>query len=289
VTALRQDTKKQGNWGETILLNLLENSGLEREKHFTFQQSFVDEGDENEAGQRRQTDVVVKLPGGRHLIIDSKVSTNAYTDSIKAQNEEDRESAIKRHLASVRRHYNDLAGRNYQHLPGIQTPDFVVMFVPIEPAFMLALQEDDGLWLDAYQKGVLFAGPTTVLFVIRIVENLWNQERQSRNVDEVMGCAAELYKKFASFINDMEDVGKNLRGASQSYAEAKKKLSEGSGNLIRQVENLRKLGVKPKLAKSAKPIPLKWLASAGLEENDLSLAAAAVNAEEIEEPSDEPS
>ena len=268
-TALRRDTKAQGNWGEIILLDILENSGLQKGEHFTFQESFVEEREEGKPVQRRQTDVVVKLPGGRHLIIDSKVSINAYSDSIKAESEDERRLAVKRHLLSVRNHYSDLAGRNYHRLVGIQSPDFVVMFVPIEPAFMLAMQEDDGIWLDAYKKGVLLAGPTTILFVVRIVENLWNQERQLQNVDEVMDRGARLYEKFAGFVNDMEDLGKSLRSASDNYDEARKKLSEGDGNLIRQVEMLRKLGVKPK---PKKPIPLKLLASAGVDEPGLALA-----------------
>jgi DNA recombination protein RmuC len=273
-TALRRDTKAQGNWGEIILLDILENSGLKKGEHFTFQQSFFEESDGGMLGQRRQTDVVVKLPEGRHLIIDSKVSLNAYNDSVKAENEEERKTAIRSHLASVRKHYIELAGRNYHGLSAIQSPDFVVMFVPIEPAFMLAMQEDDGLWLDAYNKGVLLAGPTTILFVVRIVENLWRQEQQTRNVKDVMDRGAKLYEKFAAFINDMEDLGKCLRGARQSFEEAKKKLTGGRDNLVRQVEKLRELGVKPKFSKSTKPMPISWLASADVEDEALALAAS---------------
>jgi DNA recombination protein RmuC len=276
-TALRRDTKAQGNWGEIILLDILENSGLRKDEHFTFQQSFVEDAQGDAPGQRRQTDVVVRLPGGRHLIIDSKVSINAYNDFLKAVNDEDRKAALKRHIASVRSHYVELAERNYQRLSGIQSPDFVVMFVPIEPAFMLAMQEDDGLWLDAYQKGVLLAGPTTVLFVVRIVENLWSQEQQVRNVKDVMKRGALLYDKFVGFVADMEKIGKSLQGTKEVYEDAMDKLKKADGNLIGQVEKLKKLGVR-----SSKSLPRNLQESAGDEEPALALAAEAEESGEAE-------
>ncbi len=283
-TALRRDTKAQGNWGETILRNILDKSGLEEGLQYTFQQSFVEVSEDGETS-RRQTDVVVKLPGGRHLIIDSKVSLNAYSDSVNADDDKARTDAIKRHLASVRSHLNELSGRNYQSLPGMQSPDFVVMFVPIEPAFLLALQNDETIWLDGYQKRVLVCGPTTVLFVIGIVADLWRQERQASSVREVMDQGAKLYVKFAAFINDMDDLGKSLRDASQGYEDAKKKLSEGRGNLVDGMEKLRKLGLKPKFSKSAKPIPVDWLASATEEDEILTLAASS---EEVPAEAEDP-
>jgi len=274
-TALRRDTKAQGNWGETILLNILENSGfLQKGVHFSFQQSFIEEAEEGETGKRRQTDVVVKLPEGRHLIIDSKVSINDYNDFVNAENEEERKSALKRHLASVRKHYVELADRNYHRLPGVQSPDFVVMFVPIEPAFMLAIQEDEGLWLDAYQKGVLLAGPTTVLFVVRIVENLWRQEQQAKNVQKVMDRGGKLYDKFVGFVEDLESIGDRIHEAGQSYKEALSKLTSGRENLVRQVEMLRELEVKNK--KRLKP---KLLEAAGVDEEDETLPLLAAEAE----------
>jgi DNA recombination protein RmuC len=184
---------------------------------------------------------------------------------------------MKAHLASVRAHISGLSKAGYNHLPGIATPDFVVMFVPVEPAFLLALQNDSDLWSDAYRQGVLLVGPTTLLYIIRIINVLWDQDKQTRNVTDVMERGARLYEKFAAFINDMEDLGKCLRGATQSYEEAKKKLGEGPGNLVRQVEMLRELGVKPKFSKKAKPIPIGWLASSGIEEEDLTLAAVEAN------------
>jgi DNA recombination protein RmuC len=259
-TALRADTKAQGNWGETILRNILDKSGLQRGVHYGFQQSFTEINADGDAVQRRQTDVVVNLPGGRNLIIDSKVSLNAYNDSVNAEDEKTRGEALKRHLASVRGHFTDLASRNYQTLYGIESPDFVVMFVPIEPAFLLALQNDEALWHDAYAKKVLLAGPTTVLFVIRIVEDLWRQEQQAKNVETVMKRGAELYDKFVGFVSNLESVGDAILGARRAYEDASRQLSSGPGNLVRQVEMLRELGVAPK---TRKQIPPRLLDAAG--------------------------
>jgi DNA recombination protein RmuC len=271
-TALRRDTKAQGNWGETILRNILDKSGLQEGNHYSFQQSFTESNGEGEPIQRRQTDVLVKLPGGRHLIIDSKVSLNAYNDSVNAENENDRVDALKRHLLSLRSHINDLAGRNYHTLAGIRSPEFVVMFVPIEPAFLLALQNDEALWHDAYSKGVLLSGPTTILFVIRIVADLWHQQRQADNVEKVMKRGTELYDKFVRFVSNLESIGSSLLDARNAYDEACKQLSTGPGNLVRQVEMLRQLGVAPK---TKKQIPTKMLDAAELETDESTLALAA--------------
>jgi DNA recombination protein RmuC len=271
-TALRRDTKAQGNWGETILRNILDKSGLQEGIHYSFQQSFTELNGDGDPVQRRQTDVIVKLPGGRHLIIDSKVSLTAYNDSVNADNEKDRADALKRHLASLRSHCEELASRNYHALSGIQSPDFVVMFVPIEPAFLLALENDEAIWQDSYVKGVLMSGPTTVLFVIRIVKDLWRQEQQARNVEKVMKRGAELYDKFVGFVANLESVGGALHDARQAYDEAFKQLSTGRGNLVSQVEMLRKLGVVPK---GRKQIPARMLEDAEIEEPTLALTAEA--------------
>jgi DNA recombination protein RmuC len=271
-TALRRDTKAQGNWGETILRNILDKSGLQEGIHYSFQQSFTELNGEGDPIQRRQTDVLVKLPGGRHLIIDSKVSLNAYNDSVNAEKEKDRADALKRHLLSLRSHINDLSGRNYHTLAGIRSPEFVVMFVPIEPAFLLALQNDEALWHDAYSRGVLLAGPTTILFVIRIVADLWHQQRQADNVEKVMKRGTELYDKFVGFVSNLESVGSSLFDARNAYDEAYKQLSTGPGNLVRQVEMLRQLGVAPK---TKKQIPTKMLDAAELETDESTLALAA--------------
>jgi len=268
-TALRGSSKAQGDWGELIVRNLLEKAGLREGEQFRVQETFdAASGDGDERQKKARPDVIVNLPGGRHLVIDSKVSLNAYTDSVNAATEEERKAAVKRHLASVRSHVDELAERRYHKLGALETPDFVVMFVPIEPAFLVALHEDEALWRYAYEKEVLLVGPTTLLFVIRIVDNLWQQELQARSVQDVMNRGAELYDKFVGFVSDLEAVGKSLRGADASYSNAMKKLSEGRGNLIRQVEMLKGLGVR-----TGKSLPRNLLDTAGAEESELALAA----------------
>src|SRR6202522_2421501 len=217
-TALRGSAKAQGDWGELIVRNLLEKAGLREGEQFRVQQTFDVAGEGDERSRKSRPDVIVNLPGARHLVIDSKVSLNGYTDSVNAASEEERKAAIKRHLASVRGHVDELAGRRYHKLDTLDTPDFVVMFVPIEPAFLTALYEDEGLWRYAYEKEVLLVGPTTLLFVIRIVDNLWQQELQARSVQDVMNRGAELYDKFVNFVSDLEAVGKSLRSADDSYS-----------------------------------------------------------------------
>jgi DNA recombination protein RmuC len=276
-TALRGSSKAQGDWGELIVRNLLEKAGLREGEQFRVQESFDTAGDADERQKKSRPDVIVNLPGGRHLVIDSKVSLNAYTDSANAATEEDRKAAVKRHLASVRGHVDELAARRYHKLEALDTPDFVVMFVPIEPAFLTALYEDESLWRYAYEKEVLLVGPTTLLFVIRIVDNLWQQELQARSVQDVMNRGAELYDKFVNFVSDLEAVGKSLRSADDSYGKAMKKLSEGRGNLIRQVEMLRGLGVR-----TGKALPRNLLDVAGVDEPGLALAAEAQETAEAE-------
>ncbi len=275
-TALRGSAKAQGDWGEFILLDLLEKSGLREGEQYSFQESHsATNGDESENKKSQRTDVIVYLPGNRHLVIDSKVSLTAFTDYVNAVDEEGRKAALKQHLASVRSHLNGLAKASYHRLPGLESPDFVVMFVPVEPAFLTALQGDDALWADGYAQNVLLVGPTTLLYVIRIVNVLWQQETQTRNVKEVMDRGARLYEKFVGFVSDMEAIGSSLSDASQSYDAARKKLSLGDGNLIRQVEMLRQLGVKPR-----KTLPQSVLDSAELELPVLEIAAEAAEPEE---------
>jgi DNA recombination protein RmuC len=246
-TALRGSSKAQGDWGELIVRNLLEKAGLREGEQFRVQETFdaADNGDERQ--KKARPDVIVNLP-----------------------TEELRKAAVKRHLASVRGHVDELAAKRYHKLSALETPDFVVMFIPIEPAFLEALHEDEGLWRYAYEKEVLLVGPTTLLFVIRIVDNLWQQELQARSVQDVMSRGAELYDKFVNFVSDLEAVGKSLRGADQSYSSAMKKLGEGRGNLIRQVEMLKQLGIR-----TSKSLPRGLLDNAGVEGEGLALAAEA--------------
>ena len=272
-TALRGSSKTQGDWGEFILRDLLEKSGLRDGEQYSFQQSFsgIEDG---ERTRTARTDVIVSLPGGRSLVIDSKVSLTAYTDYVGASTDEARVATLKQHLASVRGHVTNLSKAGYDKLPGVESPDFVVLFVPIEPAFLLALQNDAALWSDAYERGILLVGPTTLLYIIRIVNVLWQQESQARNVKEVMDRGSELYDKFVNFVADLEAVGKNLRAADLSYVQAMKKLSEGRGNLVRQVEMLRELGVK-----TSKALPGKLLEMADASEQTLAIAAEAEESE----------
>jgi DNA recombination protein RmuC len=199
-------------------------------------------------------------------VIDSKVSLNAYTDCANAGSEEDRKAALKAHLASMRAHVAGLAKAGYHRLPELEAPDFVVMFVPVEPAFLIALQADGELWADAYKQGILLVGPTTLLYVIRIINVLWQQERQARNVREVMDRGTELYEKFVGFVTDMDVLGESLKKSDQHYTNAMKKLSEGRGNLVRQVEMLKKLGLR-----TTKSIPKAILDRADVDQAELAL------------------
>jgi DNA recombination protein RmuC len=270
-TALRGSAKAQGDWGEFILRDLLEKAGLREGEQYSFQQAFTGlASDDGEKSRTARTDVIVYLPGGRNLIIDSKVSLLAYTDHANGVTDDERKAALKLHLASVRGHIAGLSKAGYHKLPGVESPDFVVMFVPVEPAFLLALQGDPELWADAYAQGILLVGPTTLLYVIRIVNVLWQQELQARSVRDVMNRGSELYDKFVNFVSDLEAVGKSLRTADLSYSSAMRKLSEGRGNLVRQVEMLKQLGIR-----TNKQIPRNLLDEAGEEELGLALAAEA--------------
>ena len=270
-TALRGSAKAQGDWGEFILRDLLDKAGLREGEQYAFQQTFS--GVECESGDRTRsvrTDVIVSLPGGRNLVIDSKVSLTAYTDCVNASEDADRKAALKAHLGSVRAHIANLAKAGYHKLPGIEAPDFVVMFVPIEPAFLMALQSDTDLWADAYKQGILLVGPTTLLYVIRIINVLWQQERQARNVRDVMERGALLYEKFVGFVTDMEMIGDTIRKSDQNFTSAMKKLVDGPGNLVGQVEKLKQLGLR-----TNKSIPRKILDRAAVDQTELALAAEA--------------
>jgi len=269
-TALSGSAKTQGDWGEFILRDLLDKAGLREGEEYKFQQSFATEAENGERSRTVRTDVVLYLPGNRHLVIDSKVSLNAYTDCVNAQCEDDRKTALKLHLNSMRGHVGALAKAGYHRLPELEAPDFVVMFVPVEPAFLIALQTDSELWADAYKQGILLVGPTTLLYVIRIINVLWQQERQARNVRDVMSRGTELYEKFVGFVTDMEVLGDSLKKSGQHYEGAMKKLADGRGNLIRQVEMLKKLGLP-----TTKSIPKKLLDRADVDQEELALEAEA--------------
>lgn len=285
--ALRGSSKKQGDWGEFILRDLLENSGLREGEHYTFQQRFSYSDDE-ESRRTAITDVIIKLPGERHLIVDSKVSLDAYVDSANAQNDSERQAAIKRHIASVRNHVSALASKRYQEILSMETLDFVVMFVPIEPAFFEALRSDDRLWADAYKSKVLLVGPTTLLFVVKIVHELWAQEVKAKNYKEVMERGSQLYDKFVGFLADLENIGASLNTALGNFESARRKLTESDTSLVRQVERLRALGVTPKVKKFSKKasapavIPDAWLKGSIADGRGMLLAVKA-ETEDIED------
>ncbi len=239
-SALKGQAKAQGNWGELILERVLEASGLRKGHEYDVQESHT-----RADGSRAQPDVVVHLPEERHLIVDAKVSLTAYEEHVNAETEHQREAAVRRHLDSVRTHVRELSEKNYQQLYGLQSLDFVLMFIPVEPAFMLAISQDSELWQEAWKKNVLLVSPSTLLFVVRTVAHLWRQEQQNRNAQEIASRGAELYDKLAGFVGDMETLGERLDQAKRAYDGALNKLSSGRGNVIRQAEMLKELGVKP--------------------------------------------
>ena len=276
VTALRGSSKTQGDWGEFVLESILESSGLRKGHEYRVQESFT-----REDRTRARLDVILDLPEARHLVIDSKVSLNDYNDACAAADEPLREASLTRHLAAVRAHIRDLSQRNYHALYGLNSLDFVIMFVPIEPAFIAAIGRDNKLWQEAWDKSVLLVSPSTLLFVLRTVAQLWRQEQQARNVQEIVKRGADLYDKLAAFAQDLTAVGKSLDAARSSYDEAYKKLAEGRGNAIRQAEMLKNLGVKPaKSLQQALPAKLVELA---LEEDEVGIDLAASSATSGEE------
>ncbi|WP_018988359.1 DNA recombination protein RmuC [Aromatoleum toluclasticum] len=238
--ALKGSSKTQGNWGELILERVLEASGLRKGEEYDVQESHT-----RDDGSRGQPDVVIHLPEDRHLVVDAKVSLTAYEDYASAEDEGERNAAVKRHLDSVRGHIKGLSERNYQDLYGLKSLDFVLMFVPVEPAFMLAVTHDRELFMDAWQKNVLLVSPSTLLFVVRTVAHLWRQEAQNRNAQDIAKRGAELYDKLVGFVEDLDSVGNRLEQAQKAYHAAHNKLASGRGNVIRQAEMLKQLGVKP--------------------------------------------
>jgi DNA recombination protein RmuC len=241
-SALKGDNKMMGDWGEVILERVLEVSGLTKDREFFVQQTHASAEDQSRA---RKPDVVIQLPEHRFLIVDSKVSLKAYEEYFNCDDEARKQTKLKEHLASIRAHMEGLSKKNYQGIHGDRSPDFVMMFIPVEPAFLLATGNDERLWLEGWNRHVLLVSPNTLLFVLRTVEYLWRQERVGRNAVEIANRGALLYDKFRGFVESMLAVRKNLDAASKSHEAAMRQLSEGPGNVIRQVEMMRDLGVKP--------------------------------------------
>jgi DNA recombination protein RmuC len=237
--ALKGDNKKQGNWGEMILERVLERSGLVKDQEYRIQASH-----QSSEGGRFQPDVVIDLPDDKHLIIDAKVSLIAYERLVNSETEEDRELFTKQHVASIRNHIQELSSKNYSELYKINSPDFVMLFVPIESSFGIAVQKDAELFNFAWDKRVVIVSPSTLLATLRTIASMWKQERQNRNVMEIARLSGEMYDKFIGFVGDMEGIGKNIRQSQDAYDKAINKLSSGRGNLSITAEKIKKLGAK---------------------------------------------
>jgi DNA recombination protein RmuC len=247
--ALKGDSKKQGNWGEIILERILERSGLVKDREYRLQVSLS-----NMDGNKLQPDVILDLPDDKHIVIDAKVSLLAYERLLSAENEVDREVFIKQHLLSIKTHIQGLSGKNYHELYQINSPDFVLLFMPIESSFGIAVQQDAELFNYAWDRKVVIVSPSTLLATLRTVASIWKQERQNRNVLEIARLSGSMYDKFVGFLSDMESIGKNIRQSQDAYDKALNKLSTGAGNLSSTSEKIRKLG-----AKATKQIDTKFL------------------------------
>lgn len=237
--ALKGDTKKQGNWGEMILEKILERSGLEKGSEYTMQYSTT-----NEEGRRIQPDVIINLPDDKHIIVDSKVSLVAYDALVNSADDDTRERSLKDHILSVRNHIKILSEKNYQTSVGLSSPDFVLLFMPIESSFGLAIQADNDLFNFAWDKKIVIVSPSTLLATLKTVSSIWKHEKQTKNAIEIAQKGGALYDKFKSFVDDLLDVGSKMDASKKSYSDAMNKLSTGSGNIVKRVEELKKLGAK---------------------------------------------
>ena len=243
--ALKGNSKIQGNWGEMILESILEKSGLKKGEEYFTQEFLTDENGKrilNDENKYMQPDVVIAYPGGRKIIIDSKVSLSAYVRYAESDTDELKVISEKEHIISVKQHIDELSAKSYQD--HIESLDFVMMFIPNEPAYILAMQLDSSLWDYAYRKRILLISPTNLIASLKVVADLWKREYQSRNAQEIAKRGAALYDKFAGFVETLQDVGKNIDRSQKAYEKAFSQLKDGSGNLIRQAEMLKELGVK---------------------------------------------
>lgn len=254
--ALRGQSQLQGAWGELILERLLESAGLERGREFRTQWS-VDDVDDNDRAGRRRPDAVLYLPEERHLVVDAKVSLVAYERWCGCNDDTTAASELKLHVASLRAHLVGLSERRYEALKGLNTPDFTLMFVPIEGAFAAALRGDERLFQDAYQRKVLIVSPTTLLVVLKMVSYLWRQDKITRNTQAIVDQGRLVYEKLRGFLADFEQVGRQLKAAGDRWEDARGKLSGGKGSLVSKVEKLADMGVSP-----TQRIGAQWLAGA---------------------------
>ena len=239
--ALKGDSKTQGNWGELILENILERSGLVKDREYFVQQSFKDE-----TGSRFQPDVIVKYPGDRSVVIDSKVSLTAYEKFVASEDSEEQQKRLNEHLISIKNHIKELNEKSYQDLYQLKSLDFVMMFIPIEPSYLVAIQQDPELWNYAYEKRILLISPTNLIAALKMIASIWRQEYQGQHVLEIAQQSGALYDKFVGFIEDLQEIGNKLESTKKAYEGAMNKISTGKGNLISRAEKIKELGAKTK-------------------------------------------
>ncbi len=255
--ALKGDSKMQGNWGELVLERVLEKSGLEKDREYVVQQNFT-----RDDGSRVLPDVIINLPNNKKMVIDSKVSLTAYERYVNSEHEE-RALNLKEHLMSIKRHIEQLSAKKYEDLYEMESPDFVLMFIPIEPAFAIAVNEDSTLYSKAFEKNIVIVTPTTLLATLRTIDTMWNNEKQQQNAIEIARQAGALYDKFEGFMSDLIGIGKKIDATKSDYSAAMNKLFEGRGNIIKSIEKIKKMG-----AKAKKSLPESILKRAENESDD---------------------
>ena len=243
--ALKGQSKTQGNWGEFILESILEKSGLVKGREYVVQESLT-----SESGRRFQPDVIIKLPENKSIVIDSKVSLVAYEKFISSEDENQKALALREHINSIRSHIKNLSSKNYQNLYQLESLDFVLMFMPVEPAFALAVQNDQTIFNDAFEMNIVIVSPSTLLATLRTISSIWRQEKQNRNALEIAKQSGDMLDKFTAFVEDLLTVGKGLISVKDNYDKAMNKLTDGRGNLINRAEKIKQLG-----AKASKSLP----------------------------------
>ncbi len=243
--ALKGQTKTQGNWGEFILESILEKSGLVKGREYSVQESIT-----AESGRRFQPDVIINLPENKSIVIDSKVSLVGYEKFVSVEDEHERQLALREHINSIRSHIKNLSSKNYQNLYQLESLDFVLMFMPVEPAFALAVQNDPSLFNDAFEMNIVIVSPSTLLATLRTIASIWRQENQNKNALDIARQSGALYDKFVNFVDDLINIGRRIDDSKSSYEDAMNKLSSGRGNLIGRVEKIKELG-----AKASKSLP----------------------------------
>jgi len=244
-TALKGQSKSQGNWGEFILESILEKSGLVKGREYFVQESII-----NESGKRYQPDVIIKLPENKSIIIDSKVSLVGYEKFVSEDDERQKQLALREHTNSIRSHIKNLSGKNYQNLYQLESLDFVLMFMPIEPAFALAVQNDQAIFNEAFEMNIVIVSPSTLLATLKTISSIWRQENQNKNAMEIAKQSGDMIDKFTAFVEDLISVGKGLVSAKDNYDNAMNKLVDGRGNLVNRAEKIKRLG-----AKASKQLP----------------------------------